>query len=341
VTKRTTEPDDWSAQSSALFDAARGAHAPSAADRERVRDALAQKLASATVVPTTTGDAQGGLTGAGMSQAAIGKLTKVGLGVALTLVGAAAFLRMGDSRERTEAKPAAVQTDSPAAGPVQRAAELDVAARVPAATPDVAVRAPAASSDVAPASATEAQSQDAVPARPDVALTPAADARAQGAVPARTGARRPTASSTPAKVSASARTPDTAHTAEVDVPALVESGRPPSPPPDAPADRDEDAIRARAELEFVARINAAVRTSAPRTVLALCAEHERRWPHGMFEQEREGARAIASCRAKLAGAAIQVRAFLATYPRTAVAARVRDECAPLLESDADRAGALP
>ena len=78
----------------------------------------------------------------------------------------------------------------------------------------------------------------------------------------------------------------------------------------------------------VARTNAAVRESGPQRVLALCAEHERRWPHGIFEQEREGTRAIAWCNAKSTGADARARAFLASYPRAAIAARVREECAP-------------
>jgi hypothetical protein len=153
--------------------------------------------------------------------------------------------------------------------------------------------------------------------------------------------RQSIAPSTPAKVSVSARAPERSHVAAVDQPALVESPSPPSPRPEAPAQSADDAIDARAELEFVARINAAVRTSAPRTVLALCAEHERRWPHGTFEPEREGARAIASCRSQLPGAAARARAFLARYPRTAVAARVREECAPLLATDAYKDDAPP
>jgi hypothetical protein len=105
---------------------------------------------------------------------------------------------------------------------------------------------------------------------------------------------------------------------------------PSSPQPDAPAESAENTADARAELAFVARINAAVRESTPQTVLALCAEHERRWPHGIFEQEREGTRAIASCSSKSPGAGARARAFLANYPRAAIAARVREECAPLL-----------
>jgi hypothetical protein len=134
----------------------------------------------------------------------------------------------------------------------------------------------------------------------------------------------------PAKVSASKPEIERAQAHVLEQPALVGTPSRPSLQSDAPQNSAEDPTDARAELEFVARINAAVRESTPQTVLALCAAHERRWPHGMFAQEREGARAIASCNAKLPGADARARAFLASYPRTPIAARVREECARLL-----------
>ena len=299
MSKRPTEPDDWSAQSEALFDSARGAHAPTAADRERVRSALAQKLAAASGAPATLSDAQARLAGSGMSRAALGKLAKIGFGAACVLVGAAAFMRAGDSRERPRAKSIAAQTNPSAAKPAQRAAE-----------PAVAVGDPAATSSVAPASA--------------------AGARSLGAMPARPAARRSAVLPTPVKVSVSGPAPEHSHPRAIEQAASVGTQSPSSPRPDAPAEGAENTTDARAELEFVARINAAVRESTPQTVLALCAEHERRWPHGIFEQEREGTRAIASCNAKSPGVGARAQAFLASYPRAAIAARVREECAPLL-----------
>ena len=325
MNKRPTESDDWSEQSEALFHSARVAHAPTSADRARVRSELAQKLAAASGAPATGGDVQTRLADSGMTHAALGKLAKVGLGVACALVGAVAFIRAGDSdsRERTSAKPIAMQTGSAGAKPAQRAAE-----------PEVAVGASAATPRVAP--------------------SPAAGARSLGTVPARPAARTSPVLPTPEKVSVSRPAPKHTQPSAVEqvasvggiAPALrggATSGIAPalrggatsgtsrsSPRPDAPAESAENTADARAELEFVARINAAVRASAPQAVLALCAEHERRWPHGIFEQEREGTRAIASCNARSTGAGARAREFLASHPRAAIAARVREECAPLL-----------
>ena len=298
MSKPPAEPDDWSGAAEALFDSARRAHAPSAVDRERVRSALGQKLAAAAGVQASGSDGPSGLSGAGMSRAWLSKLAKIGVGAACALVFASAFMRAGEPRERTEVKRPTVQSSSVQVQRPQRAAEIAVAVRNE------------------PASATAA----------NLAQSTAAHARAQNPVPART-LRRPVGPAQPAGASrakpalpaAAARAPERSQ---------------PSGAQAAPADGGEDTSElyantndARAELELVARINAAVRGSSPQTVLALCAEHERRWPHGVFEQEREGTRAITWCSAKALGAGARAQAFLTRYPRSAIAARVREECA--------------
>jgi hypothetical protein len=313
VSKTSNDSDDWSGQSAALFDAARGAHAPSAADRERVRSALADKLAAAPAAPEAGGEVQPRFARSATSRAALAKLGTIGLGVVCALAAATAFLRAGESRERTASKVATpVQTIASGAQPTRRAAEPE--------------------SGVASTAAT-------LPAPPG----PAATARLPNSVPARPAARRLSVPTAPARVPISARAPEESPTSTVQQPDSVgvgtQSSRP-SPQPDAPGTRSEHAVAeptidARAELELVARINAAVRASAPSAVLALCAEHEHRWPHGMFEPEREGARAIASCSSRLEGAGDRARAFLTRYPRTAIAARVREECSAWLNENPD------
>ena len=73
-------------------------------------------------------------------------------------------------------------------------------------------------------------------------------------------------------------------------------------------------------------MHTALQQAKPKSVLALCVEHERRWPHGTFAQERQGLRAVAACRVGAVGAGALARAFLVSYPRGPLAARVRDAC---------------
>jgi hypothetical protein len=96
--------------------------------------------------------------------------------------------------------------------------------------------------------------------------------------------------------------------------------------------RIDESVDARAELALVERIHAAMRSSKPSAALALCAEHERRWPHGTFAQERDAVRAIASCDTKSTQAASRARSFLAKHPRAPLAPRVASACAATLSA---------
>jgi hypothetical protein len=96
-------------------------------------------------------------------------------------------------------------------------------------------------------------------------------------------------------------------------------------PPKLPA-----ATPANAELVFLRRIQAALQASELDEVFALSREHEQRWPHGTFVQEREGLHAIAACQAHLPDAGMRARKFAAAYPRSPLLSRVRAACAPLL-----------
>jgi hypothetical protein len=81
------------------------------------------------------------------------------------------------------------------------------------------------------------------------------------------------------------------------------------------------------ELAMMKRIQGALRDADFSTVLALCAEHARRWPHGVFELEREGVRAIASCGGNSDDAALRAKRFLTAHPHAPVAMRVSAACA--------------
>jgi hypothetical protein len=87
---------------------------------------------------------------------------------------------------------------------------------------------------------------------------------------------------------------------------------------------------ARTELAMMKRLHTALRDADFSTALALCAEHARRWPHGVFELEREGVRAIASCGGNSDDAALRAKRFLTAHPHSPVAMRVSAACATQL-----------
>jgi hypothetical protein len=80
------------------------------------------------------------------------------------------------------------------------------------------------------------------------------------------------------------------------------------------------------ELALLKRMHAALREADYSIVMALCAEHERRWPHGVFELEREGVRAIAACAANSDDAMPRAKRFLAAHPHAPIAMRVSSAC---------------
>jgi hypothetical protein len=84
------------------------------------------------------------------------------------------------------------------------------------------------------------------------------------------------------------------------------------------------------ELAMMKRIQHALRDADFSTVLTLCAEHARRWPHGVFELEREGVRAIAACGGNSDDAALRANRFLKAHPHAPVAMRVSTACAAQL-----------
>jgi len=84
------------------------------------------------------------------------------------------------------------------------------------------------------------------------------------------------------------------------------------------------------ELAMMKRMHGALRDADFSTALALSAEHARRWPRGVFELEREGVRAIASCGIDTDDAALRAKRFLAAHPHAPVAMRVNAACASQL-----------
>jgi hypothetical protein len=339
MSDRRSQPNDWSEQSEALFQSARGDHAPTAFDRARVRSALAQRLAAASNVAPAGGTLPTPGAHPRTSRAALGKLVKIGVGVACVMAGTFAVMR-----DHQSSKPAA---------------------RTPAALPPTAANAKPSAPAPAPAASTQASATTAHD-QPVIAVV----VHSESAATARVGTKRSRARSTPQKLSTPARAtaqaaPPSSSAEQVgphepqalvsDTSAAVSTSAvaqdpvaEPEPgqrataqpkPARLPAAEQADSADERAELAFVARINAALRESKLRSVLALCTEHERRWPHGAFVQEREALRAIASCGTGVTGADARARTFLASYPRAPLAPRVHDACVQQLKATGDKRSA--
>lgn len=329
--------DDWSSASEELFRASRSDHAPTAADRERVRRALAQRFAATP----------GGSTGAGLagrSVSVLPRLLTVAVGASLVLVATIALKRTHDAEparagqpsvmiakplERAPAQSESAELAAHTQGSLEQPQDLDKAAQARAtrrARPRAVSGAKVLDVPTAELAAVPQtqRSHTGTSTQPPVAA-PAAEVRS-------TQTETPAASPQPS--AARSRTQGQLDGREVD---QAEAVVPAAQPQVAPARRlesqeDARAADARAELAFLRRIQAALRSAEPDSVLALCTEHERRWPDGMFVQEREGLRAIASCNTTQLGADARARAFLAKYPRTPLGPRVRDACKQQLKT---------
>jgi hypothetical protein len=322
MSDRLSDSGDWSSQSEALFRSARGDHAPTADDRARVRSALAQRLAAASNVATAGSAAPSEGVHEHASRAALGKLLKIGAGVACVMAGTFAWVHEHESSRPAVRTPAAVQPTAAGAKPEQPTPAPTLSTQDAATTthdePVVVSHSDGTPTTRVVARRTRTRS---TAAKLSAALRAPAQSEPKVAA-ADSAAREPQAltSDSSAATSSSAAARNTVSEPEPAPRAAAQ----PSPARVVPA--EPDAADERAELAFVARINAALLGSKLRTVLALCTEHERRWPHGAFVQEREGLRAIASCGSGAMGAAAQARTFLASYPRAPLASRVREAC---------------
>ena len=79
---------------------------------------------------------------------------------------------------------------------------------------------------------------------------------------------------------------------------------------------------------------AALRSGDSLVALALLRRLDQRFPRGALREERAAAEVLALCANDLSGEAVgRGRAFLAKYPRSVYAARVRAACEPETSSD--------
>jgi hypothetical protein len=78
--------------------------------------------------------------------------------------------------------------------------------------------------------------------------------------------------------------PSAAADSPIEALAAAVEAKPASTTSDTASRHPNDTAEARLEFAFMARIHAAMRGAKLRQALALCAEHERRWPRGIFQQ---------------------------------------------------------
>jgi hypothetical protein len=340
VTKGQIDTDDWSSASEGLFRGARTGHDPTALDRARVRRALAQRLAAGAVVTLTAEGSAQAATSPSAQGVLLSKVLKISMSVAVVAAGSVAmFQNFASPSARPQAPEVRVQTQAPTpdagARPFPSATKSDEPTAL-----DLALRGPLAK---------QLASQNDRPLR---ATARTRSPHKQAVRAKRTTLERPvvqssvtppsaaTASTTAAKVSSSVTTVGSEHQSAS---APVEAASPRAAvitqaqaKPEQHAAREPEAVDARAELVFVERMQAALRNTNPSLALALCAEHERRWPHGTFSEEREGVRAIASCNMHSKQAASRARVFLANHPHAPLALRVTAACATQLPASEPR-----
>jgi len=321
------QKDEWSSASQELFRAARSDHAPTSADRERVRRALAERIA------VGQGASSGGSM-AGHAASTLSRVLKVGFGVSLVVVATIAV-----KRAQEPAAPAAALVQNlaaPSGGepaesvPESTPALVDSAVQVPSRDTALPTRDESASArtprrahpraSVAPASAVARV--DTQLARASTAQSAASPAEARvSAEPAREqGSEQATERTAPQRQAA------VVQPAEQVEPAAAREQRVEQAASNVEAPQDTQADDARAELAFVRKMQSALRAGESDDVLELSGEHAARWPHGTFVQEREGMSAIASCNTSTKTAGARAKAFLTKYPRTPLGPRVREAC---------------
>ena len=338
------DQDDWGDDVAALFRDARRAHDPAPSDRARF-DRVLQRIEAASVAPPTaaTHVAQASRV------ATFAKLSVVVLGVA----AAGYFAVGGETRDSSVRPPVATPNATehadlpvPAAALSRETADLQRMTAPPNSIPSVREESSSRSaprrSRVSTGRQRAAKNEASVVMAPTVSIA-ANDARSavqeeapeplQQIAPIEEAASRqpaqreraaepeprarPTAE--PAEPTKKGIAPPASTTAEPEPAALAEST--PSVKPPAPV----------TELTLLKRMQAALRAADFKSALALCAEHEQRWPHGTFALEREGVHAIAACSLRTDDALPLAKRFLASHPHASMAMRVSSACRKQLQ----------
>ncbi len=357
MSKSQIDRADWSSRSESLLVAARADHDATAGDRTRVAAALARRLAGGVAATLTVDGRAQAVAQKQASAITLASLAKLTVGVSLVVASTLAIMRTADeSPAPPRALPLAPSqpTQEPAAGPAAQPRAIESA---PSVAP-TSIEGPRSARDIVAAAdtrletnaETNADRKQRPPVRPPRARVSSAKRSASGsdaatrerattlaaagltaAEGATSGEGAPNPSESESKVStlAASSRPESAALSQ---PASAEQPVRPTVQAKAEPTRNDESLDARAELALVERIHATMRASKPSAALALCVEHERRWPHGTFAQERDAVRAIASCDTKSTQANARARAFLAKYPSAPLAPRVATACAATLSA---------
>ena len=293
-----------------LFARARRAASPTDDDRRRVRAAIVRRLragALVTVGVTAAKAAASGLPvasglGTGVSTLAAAKVVVGVVAVAAVVTVSAVVGNVLLSR-----------TDGATTSRPADTASASMVPTVPARTATASVTTLAVS--------VEAPSPPTVPVvRPSVAAMPA-DAPPVIPLVALSAPRVAVATPTP-------RVASPAVTAAGSSLPLAPEDAERAATPVAPAPLASAAVAdTAAETALVAEMQAALRDGDVHRVLVLVGEHARRFPHGVWAPEREGARTLALCTGADRSSAARIgQAFLDTHPRSPLAGRVRAAC---------------
>jgi hypothetical protein len=311
VSNSPNDKDDWSRGSASLFREARRAHDPTPLERARL-DAILARI-QATNTEASLGAKQASDVAVRSKGALLRQVAKVSLAALCVAAVAIPFIRAN----REPAEPARNARPAPSAhasSPTPVAVPSNAEPSGLPHTPDAADArdAPSRSQRRRPRRNAEVQRAS----RMDVVAVPAAATSAADAAPVRATAPSNATTVSPAarQESSSRATAPESNPQQASVARAAREAEPTLPPP-APT-----------ELGLLKRMNAALREADYEAALALCAEHERRWPHGVFEFEREGVRAIAACGEKADDAIPRAKRFLAAHPHAAIAMRVSSSC---------------
>jgi hypothetical protein len=307
VSRPLSEDDGWSGGARELLHAYRSDHDPSAFERARLQRALAER----PVRPGGPAVSQPQTRGRSLRVALSASANRWFVGACLAAAAVGGFRTIDQTGGAPKPAPLTAAYTERSQAPQSR---------FPAATP---------ATQAQPAKAATVQVRTAARVHATVAAPTMSPPRRLRA------ARSMRAVVTPPRAAASGAADGSAARGVNVVPnALPPSAAPDHPdqakltarPSDSEIAPPKDTAEAQLERAFMARIQAAVRGAKLRQALALCAEHERRWPHGTFQQEREGVRALAACKLQLADAESRAHGYLADYPHGALAPSVRAAC---------------
>ena len=322
------DKDDWSDNSASLFRDARRAHDPTLAESARLAAVLARIQAGKAEASLA---ADPGTVSAVRRATAplLPKLASVALGVVCIAVASFAFIRANRQVSQPTGDAAVPAPSAVEAAPTRGTTQPEHA---PSVAPGAAAQPSAAPEQSQPRPRSQRPKSRAPSERPrtsriDVAPVPEAsgsdtDDDSTSATTQENSATQHPEPEPRAAVKVAAANQAAAPRAT----SFQSNAREAAPAAARQADFTQPAVP-RTELGLMKDMQAALRDADFATVLALCAEHARRWPHGVFELEREGVRAIASCGGNSRDAALRAKRFLTAHPNAPVAMRVSTACA--------------